>query len=716
MDTITVFPEATFEATLDGATDLAGALTVGIYDSPDEVTAFYGPSSTGVVENPVGSGLYAVELTAPGDPGTYSIVWTDGELFARDVLDVVAEGAGVAVKIDRTQYHIGPGRQVAVARNQPLYVLQKNGPLDRAVNLGTETLVEGFSDEAMTVSLGTGPFISNSDGQYDVFVPAAHYDLYSPNDRTRPVTRWQPIAGGVPAAVAALSAQVADLGTEVGAFDGRLDDVEADSPLGSVTYAKPYLDSVIYANKTVALEAAMMATPAYGGTVILPAEIILMVGELTYPAMKKIVLKGAGTNSTYLVWTVDTGAGTWAVLGTDQVRHELRDLTLTGPVSAVIDGASANMGGFKHMSRNIGEDLVVQNFKHGIGTCGDHNRLRRISFTGCQDNIRYLGPTATTLGTEGNCSMDEIECVGAARAGISFAPDANVFGATWSNMHLGMGPLGLCWDVDGSNNAAAVSGIVLDSPVFENVGNAMFYSGSVDPLGAGIFIATIINGTRSQFPGATSAAPAGMRSAGLRDNIAHADGLAAVNVMSIDSDAFGFEAGPVPDALQSRGYCIWQFQGQHANIALDQLVSTGAEAYITPNNFTLNTVTWREGYKTAEMHYCDAVGITSGRLVYRSAEGGVKPWVSGKEVYGVALQTGAAYDFIPIGRKGTWPVANSATGALAVGDGVIPDTTTADGKAKIAGSAPGAIIGTALSVAAASTTVQVDLQPSGWRF
>src|SRR5688572_10015654 len=160
MSIITAIPGATFEAPLNGATDLAGPLTVGIYDSPDELTALYGPSSAGIVENPVDSGLYAVELTAPEDEGTYSIVWTDGELFARDTLEVgFGEGTGVAVKLDRTVYSIGSRGSVSVARFKPLYVLELNGSLDRVINpndvAATETLVEGFSDEAMTVSLGT---------------------------------------------------------------------------------------------------------------------------------------------------------------------------------------------------------------------------------------------------------------------------------------------------------------------------------------------------------------------------------------------------------------------------------------------------------------------------------------------------------------------------------------------------------------------------------
>lgn len=87
----------TFEATLDGATGLAGPLTVAIYDTPSETTAAYGPSSTGIVENPAGSGLYAVTLTAPAANGTYSIVWSDGVLFARDTLEVTT-----AIEVPRT--------------------------------------------------------------------------------------------------------------------------------------------------------------------------------------------------------------------------------------------------------------------------------------------------------------------------------------------------------------------------------------------------------------------------------------------------------------------------------------------------------------------------------------------------------------------------------------------------------------------------------------
>lgn len=88
MSTITATAGATFDAELDGATNLAGPLTVAIYDTP-ETTALYGPSSTGITETPPSSGLWAVTLTAPDTAGTYSIVWTDGVLYARDVLEVV---------------------------------------------------------------------------------------------------------------------------------------------------------------------------------------------------------------------------------------------------------------------------------------------------------------------------------------------------------------------------------------------------------------------------------------------------------------------------------------------------------------------------------------------------------------------------------------------------------------------------------------------------
>lgn len=107
MSTITATAGAEFEATLDGALSLAGPLTVAIYDSPDELVAFYGPSSTGIVENPPGSGLYAVTLTAPDDAGTYSVVWSDGVLFARDVLEVTSIGG-----IDEPYFTIAEARAI----------------------------------------------------------------------------------------------------------------------------------------------------------------------------------------------------------------------------------------------------------------------------------------------------------------------------------------------------------------------------------------------------------------------------------------------------------------------------------------------------------------------------------------------------------------------------------------------------------------------------
>jgi hypothetical protein len=128
----------------------------------------------------------------------------------------------MSVKIDRTAVvRDVVSRKVDVASERPLYVLEMNGPLSRSVDLGAESLVEGFSDEALTISLGTGPFLSNTDGQYDVFVPLDNYDLYMPTDSTNPIVRWQPAGGGVPAEVASLSAAVA-------ALDARTDAVESD--------------------------------------------------------------------------------------------------------------------------------------------------------------------------------------------------------------------------------------------------------------------------------------------------------------------------------------------------------------------------------------------------------------------------------------------------------------------------------------------------------
>lgn len=66
-----------FEATLAGApTGLTGTLGIQILDNTGNVTT--PRQSAGIAENPVGSGFYAVTLTAPPSAGQYSLFWDTG--------------------------------------------------------------------------------------------------------------------------------------------------------------------------------------------------------------------------------------------------------------------------------------------------------------------------------------------------------------------------------------------------------------------------------------------------------------------------------------------------------------------------------------------------------------------------------------------------------------------------------------------------------------
>src|SRR5512142_249914 len=71
-------PSVTFEAVTDfGITGLTGTLTVLIMDNVSNIV--YGPSTVGIAEFPLGSGIYQVTLNAPDTQGQYSLVWNDGD-------------------------------------------------------------------------------------------------------------------------------------------------------------------------------------------------------------------------------------------------------------------------------------------------------------------------------------------------------------------------------------------------------------------------------------------------------------------------------------------------------------------------------------------------------------------------------------------------------------------------------------------------------------
>lgn len=74
---IYVAPSTQFEATATGfPSNLAGTIGVRIVDNTG--TTVVARTTSGVLEHPAGSGLYAKTLTSPTVPGQYSVVWDTG--------------------------------------------------------------------------------------------------------------------------------------------------------------------------------------------------------------------------------------------------------------------------------------------------------------------------------------------------------------------------------------------------------------------------------------------------------------------------------------------------------------------------------------------------------------------------------------------------------------------------------------------------------------
>jgi hypothetical protein len=75
---IYALPGATFEAELQwDTTGLVGTLGVRIIDTPAGTT-ITARTTSGIAEQPAGSALYSVSLTAPTTAGTYNVFWDTG--------------------------------------------------------------------------------------------------------------------------------------------------------------------------------------------------------------------------------------------------------------------------------------------------------------------------------------------------------------------------------------------------------------------------------------------------------------------------------------------------------------------------------------------------------------------------------------------------------------------------------------------------------------
>lgn len=198
----------------------------------------------------------------------------------------------MSVRLDKTaMVRDVANRKIDIAPGRQLYVLETNGPLDRYLDpgwtLGDETQVQGYSDEALTTPISQ-PFAANASGQYDVWFGLGSYDLYAPADITDKITRWQPIAGAVPAEVAALSSDLTALTTRTSALESDRAK-KANLPFVSLLAYTGTFDAM--------LTSAKAAVGANGGTIAIPAGAYTSAAPPSFQNTRSVTLKGAGGSS-----------------------------------------------------------------------------------------------------------------------------------------------------------------------------------------------------------------------------------------------------------------------------------------------------------------------------------------------------------------------------------------------------------------------------------
>lgn len=150
-----------FEAVYEGAPGLAGMLGVQITD-PIAETVVVPRTTAGVNEYPPGSGIYAKLLIAPGQTGSYTIVWDDGTTSVVEELRVVA----VAETVGGAGY---PTTAELVAGSADASLLALDSAQQDALRIAAISAVERYTGQSFAVWIGLRTF--DGDGSRVIYLP-----------------------------------------------------------------------------------------------------------------------------------------------------------------------------------------------------------------------------------------------------------------------------------------------------------------------------------------------------------------------------------------------------------------------------------------------------------------------------------------------------------------------------------------------------------------
>lgn len=233
--------------------------------------------------------------------------------------------------------------------------------------------------------------------------------------------------------------------------------------------------------KTAVL-AAINAAKVAGGTVFFPNG-TWQLGDLAitlpeYTEYKHVNLLGAGRENTILNFSVDRGAGTYAINGNVVSANALffsiiSDMRVVGPSAVAAMGVTpANMHGIGWASRIILERVDVVGFKGGIVSIGNHSTMRDCTSANNYYGI-YFGPE--TQFSAGDIVVDACDLSGNKMASIGISPNG-IATLCMIKGHLGFCPYGIYIETGGWLGGLSLGGTIFQGTSWEYLGNGAIYS------------------------------------------------------------------------------------------------------------------------------------------------------------------------------------------------------------------------------------------------
>jgi hypothetical protein len=237
--------------------------------------------------------------------------------------------------------------------------------------------------------------------------------------------------------------------------------------------------------------AAATASPK-GGTVYFPAG-TWNVGDLNillppYSSGKHVSLKGSGREATLVQFSINTGAGTYAIKGSgtalaDAYYCDITDMRITGPYGrpATLGTWPANsMSGIKWHSGMIIERVHMVGFYAAVESMGNHSSMSECVLADNYYGVYFTPPAGGDISII-NCTLS-----GNVMASIGVS---NAVVATFAMFkgHLGFGPYGIYIEENtGGVVGLSLGGVLIDGTSWEFMGNGAIYSegqtGRIDGL------------------------------------------------------------------------------------------------------------------------------------------------------------------------------------------------------------------------------------------